>query len=296
MLRHFLLVSGLLAIAFGQLSCNKEEKIPSYLHITGFTFNTSYITQGLNSEGFSEAWVFVNGEFAGAYETPVTIPLLTSGKAVISVFAGIKENGSSSNRRIYRMCAEFLDTITLRTAKVDTIRPNITYRSSATFDYLEDFEDQNSSFVKSGNSSTNDSLLIINASNPNTYKPGPNSQFSGAIRINRPDSLVLFEMKTIKQFTLPGGGNDVYLEMDVKTDIELQMGIYKDDGSFLEQVPVFVVSNTGGIWKKIYVNLKSELGNLSSGTKIQLFFGILKPKNVAECNTYLDNLKLVYLN
>ena len=79
----------------------------------------------------------------------------------------------------------------------------------------------------------------------------------------------------------------------------MQFGIYADKQFSVEQIGVFVVSPTGGEWKKIYINLNSETGTLKDSDKIQIFFGIYNdgeknPGFVPEI--YIDNLKLVHLD
>jgi hypothetical protein len=95
---------------------------------------------------------------------------------------------------------------------------------------------------------------------------------------------------------LPFLGTDIYVELDIKSNVSVQLGIYTDDGVNLEQVPVLVIHPTDGKWKKIYANLISETGGLTNGTKVRLFFGFYKEDNDnIDKELYLDNLKLVYL-
>lgn len=73
--------------------------------------------------------------------------------------------------------------------------------------------------------------------------------------------------------------------------------MYVYNGADYDQSPVMVVNPTGGKWKKIYVNLKPQIGDLSAGTPLKLFFGFYKDDNdTHDYKVYLDNFKLVYLN
>lgn len=291
--KPFLTVFVVAALFF---SCDKEdEQIPSYLHITKFTFTSNTTNQGLNTSDIIGAKVFVNGQEIGNFELPVTIPVLASGKSIVEIFPNVKENGSISNQKYFKPYAAHVDTVLLTPKFIDTIRPKSTYRSTAKFDWLEDFEDGAYALEKSGLSNSNDSLVVIPSNTVGVDLPYSGSNYVGFINIQN-DTDVIFERRTLQSFTLPNLGTDVYIEMDIKTNTVFQVGIYTDDNVNVIQAPVLVVNPTNGNWKKIYVNLKSETGDLSSGTLVKLFFGTYKDNgDTVDKYIYLDNLKLVYL-
>lgn len=286
----------LIVVASLLSSCDKEdEPIPSYLHITKFSFTSNPVTQGLGTYDIIGAKVFVNGKEIGNYELPVTIPVLSSGNAIVEVFPNIKENGSISNQKYYKPYQSFLDTVFLEPKLIDTIRPKSTYRSNTNFAWIEDFEDQAVSLQPSGLSNTKDSLVVIPSNTVGVDMPFTGSNYVGFINIQN-DSDVIFERSTVSTFVLPNLGTDVYVELDIKTNIVFQIGVYTDDNINIIQAPVLVVNPTDGNWKKIYVNLKSETGDLSTGTKVRLFFGTYKDNgDTVDKYIYLDNLKLVYV-
>ena len=278
---------------------SKKEVVPAYLHIIKFTLTTNPLTEGLNTQEISDAKVFANGKEIGSFELPITIPISVKGNKVeILVLANIKENGSSSKRVNYSPYLYFIDTLNLAENEIDSIRPKIRYRSNANFAWLEDFEDQANSLQKSGSSNTNDSLLIIPTSNNGVDQPFSGSKYCGLIDIAASDKEVIFERNTLNQYTVPNKGADVYLEMDIKTNVNLQVGIYTDDGTTIQEIPIYVIFDTETKWKKAYINLNSETGTLSSNSKIRLFFGIYKSGSdiTTAPKVYLDNLKLIYLN
>lgn len=277
-------------------ACDKEqEQKPSYLHITKFTLSSNSVTQGLPTQDIIGAKVFVNGAELGNFELPVTIPVLKSGKCVVEVFPNVKENGLSSNQKYYKPYTSSLDTLELEVGAVDTVRPESKYRSNSNFIWLEDFEDQAISLIESGMDNTNDSILVIPTNTAGVDQPFSGSDYCGLVTI-KSDSLVIFERSTLSTFTVPNLGTSVYVEMDIKTNIPVQVGIYSDDNIEVVQSPVMVVNNTEGAWKKIYVNLVSETGDLKTNTKIRLFLGTFTEEGDTEDKfIYLDNLKLVYL-
>ncbi|HHS95849.1 MAG TPA: hypothetical protein ENJ45_04600, partial [Phaeodactylibacter sp.] len=79
---------------------NPDEKEPAYLHIASYTLSASS-TQGGNTHKVTDAWVYVNGNSLGAYQMPVTLPVLETGEVVLEIFPGIKTNGIAELPEIY---------------------------------------------------------------------------------------------------------------------------------------------------------------------------------------------------
>jgi hypothetical protein len=290
----------LILIVFSSLflSCDQEqEPIPSYLHISKFTLNSNPLTQGLNTADIISAKVYVNGAEIGTFELPATFPVIATGNAEVIVFPNIKENASSNSQKYFKPYESFTQTVNLEAGKIDSLKPKISYRSNANFRWMEDFEDQAISIVKSGANSTNDSFYTIPTSTPGVDQPFSGSNYCGFINVSN-DSFVVFERSTLSTFNdIPFLGTDVYVELDIKSNINVQVGVYSYIGADYDQAPVMVINSTAGKWKKIYVNLKPQIGDLTSGTPIRLFFGFYKEDNdKTDYKVYLDNLKLVYLN
>lgn len=278
-------------------SCDTEkEEVASYIHVNKFTLSAS-ANQGMNTSDIISAKVFVNGSEIGNFELPANVPVRAGGKCIINIFPNIKENGSNNSQLYFKPYEYFADTIELTRGKIDTVKPTTRYKAATAFAWLDDFEDQGVHMSKTGVNTTNDSLKVIPTSTPGVDQPfaGPNSKYCGYIHSTW-DSLLVFEMSQSNAFPLPGVGADIYVEMDIKTNISFQVGVYTDDGFNLVQSPVVLVLPTGGKWKKFYVNLKPETGSLNPGTLVKVFFGIIKDEGVTDdVDVYLDNIKLVYV-
>ncbi len=277
-------------------SCDREKEIvPAYVHIKSFTLNTTLVTQGNNSSNIIGASVFANGNPLGIYELPVTIPVLEKGTVEISLQPIIKENGSAQNNFYYRPYSEYSTTLQLEDLKIDTIAPITTYRNNLTMAWIEDFEDQASSLEKTQVSNTNDSLLIIPTNTAGVDAPFGNSNYTGYISLAPSNSETYFELSSLSDYLVPKYGADVYLEMDIKSNANLQVGIYADNGVSIIPSDVLLIygNNT---WKKMYINLKSETSDLSSNTKIKPYFFIHKSAedSLFQPKIYIDNLKLLY--
>jgi hypothetical protein len=277
-------------------SCDKEkEGVPSYIHITKFTLSTG-TGQGHNSSDITSAKVFVNGQEIGNFELPATFPVLAEGTVKVEVFPNVKENGQSSSQKYYKPYNGDTFQVVLSKREIDTIRPSTTYRAATQFLWIEDFEDQTISLIKSGGNNTNDSFRLLPTSTPGVDQPFSGSAYCGSVKVST-DSFAVFERSSFNVFSLPNLGTDNYIEMDIKSNVNFQIGIYTDDGIEVLQVPVMVAFPTGDKWKKIYINLKSETGTLTAGTKVRVFFGFYKEDNDSQDKyVYIDNIKLLYVN
>ncbi len=233
----------------------------------------------------------------GNFELPITIPVLAEGNVKVEVFPNVKENGISNSQKIYKPYEPYTDTVSLNKNEVDTVKPATKYRLLTSFPWIEGFESPSITLIKSGSNNTNDSIIRLPTSTPGVDQPFSGSDNCGFVKVTS-DSFVVFERSSYNSFSnLPNLGTDIYVEMDVKSNVNLQVGIWTDDGLDIVQVPVMVAFPTNGKWKKFYVNLKPETGGLKSGTVVRIFFGFYKDETDSEDKyLYIDNIKLLYVN
>lgn len=278
-------------------SCkDKKVQVPSYIHVTKFDFTTDLTSEGNPSQAITDGHVFVNGRFLGIFELPVTIPVPDEGPSTVIIIPGIKENGATANRQIIRTMESYEVNMTLEPTRVDTVRPTTVYKSNVFFAWMEDYELGLFTTEASNKNTTSDSIQIIDSSHVNAF-PGSFSKYTAMIKVPANNERVFFEHYTVQKFIVPRFGTDVYLEIDYKTNIDLQIGIYADKVDAYEQIPFIILSPTTE-WKKIYVNLKLETSALPANTPIQIFYGFVKPESNTTLSpeVYLDNFKLNYLN
>lgn len=280
-------------------SCDKEvESIPSYLYISNFTFSTNYSLHGYPSAQIEDVTVIVNNREYGTFTLPVLVPIDAEGDADVILIPGIRVNGTLENRQTYDMYVPYETEVNLTRKEVDSIQPATTYKTNVKLVWIEDFEDQALNLVRSVNDFSNDTIEIIDSSAVNSFRPaGLNSMYTGYIDMGTTDSVEIFEYVTINSWNVPNGDNDVFLEVDYKTNKQVQFGIYADKNTVEEQIGVYVVNPTEE-WKKIYINLKTETGFLDNSDRIKIFIGVFNKLGdpVDAPKIYLDNLKVVHLN
>lgn len=276
----------LLGLLFFLGSCelfNKPEEIPAYIKIETPVLISDPQTQGANSNAITDGWIYINDEPIGVLELPAEFPVLTSGPTNIKVFAGIKENGFEAQREIYPFYAAYETDSNLFEDATITINPIFTYKQSAKFVWTEDFEGLKVDF-----DSTQFSLASINQQTQ-VVRSGIRS---GIISLN--SSNYFIEAFSGDKMELPGLGANVYFEIDFNSDMDFEVYLISNntDGTIARDRIIYL-SQTNGIWKKVYINLTDFISFNKNAETFQIGLRC-NIEDVAESATiYLDNLKVI---
>ncbi len=288
----------LLAAFFLFQSCsNREAAIPAYITVTDFKIETDYSDEGTASSNITTVWVLANGEEIGVFELPVRFPLIANGQTEIKIIPGINLNGTDAYRNQYEFYNAFKRTYTINAGQEITIAsqgkatPVTQYSSLAEIIKLEDFEGAGINFQQTAKSDS--SLYITTDPDELFFENGlnePNSK-SGKVVLPKGNSVVEFE--SIQTYNLPQFGANVYLEVNYKCDVPITFGVFANNPGERVQAPVVVVKPTSE-WKKIYINLVTEVSAYPNANSFQLFFGATNTDNTTRPQFFVDNLKLVY--
>jgi len=273
----------LLLIGITFFSCEKAE-IPSYITIDKFELTTDYSTEGSNSHNITDAWVYIDDKYVGAYELPVTFPLLNEGKHNIRVDAGIKVNGISDTRDKYRLLQSYSGEVTLVKDQVTKVSPVVVYDTDLVFAWKEDFENVSLTFSYDADSDT----TIFKTNTPSEVFEGT---YSGKILLT--SAMDFFECKSIPLTSLPIDGTPIFLELDFKTNQPFQIGIYADNTQ-----ESYYFANTSSEWKKIYFDMTAAVVAHPGATEIKIYFGMQStfsnPFKVSSPEVFIDNVKLIH--
>ena len=291
----------LLFLAFGAAiltlnSCHlfdTEEPIPAYLHIKAFDVKVKNDgSQGSASHQIGQAWVYVDRQLVGVFETPVTVPVLKTGDQEVIVYAGVRKNGRFEDRIPYPFFEGYVDTINLVAAEIDTVAPVAVYKESVEFAWLEDFEDRSISLESSGTNITIDSIGLTSEPTDVFEYDGFGNKVSAVIDMG--EGAQAFESSSISRFDFPRGV-DLFMEMNYKTDVPLQVGLYPLNSSTVLGIPVLLLFPTDGEWKKVYISLGEDVNSAEfSGTDFKIFFNALSNGDPANQKIFLDNIKVLH--
>ncbi len=282
-----LLFFGLLALS----ACKDEpEQIPAYLRIEPFTVNAE---GAAGWQEITEGWLYVNGEFLGAYTLPATVPVLAEGDAELFIFPGIKENGISSTPNIYPFLTRSTQTKKLVPAETTAVQPNTAYDPATVFAWA-----LNRSSFDGGSSIT---LENRDADAVTGFEITADGGFSGnSVRMVVDTAHNLMDVAT-EAVTLPGTyENPVWLELHYASDMPFSLFLLGQSGTLNEvnQV-VYGFNSTDGAWNKIYINLTDFLIAMNQ-EKYRLLFDTSLPRDTQgkfSQNTgtvRLDNIRLLH--
>jgi hypothetical protein len=269
----------LLLIPFCHCSKNEATK-PSFIRINQIDLALSNSNQGSSSAKISDAWIYINDQLLGAYELPCEIPVSNFGTAKISIAAGIKNTGQSTIRERYPFYSWYDTTITFNNG-IYSLNPTVNYLESAQFNFVGDFESNNTYLVKEADSDTN--IYKINANNFEGLG-------SGEITVN--NSNVLGKVRSALNTTIPQGGKRVFLEMNYACNAPVISGVIVDAGNNDIHIPIITLSSTQMQWNKIYIDLTNTLAQANLQGKFEFYFEIQQISG-EENKVRFDNIKLV---
>jgi hypothetical protein len=259
------------------------EQIPGYVGIDSILFETDYQTQGSSKHLYRDSWVYVDNDYLGTFENPVTFPVLATGLHKISVRAGINENGVSATRSAYMKLATWDTTIELKENVTVPIRPVVRYFSNDVFCQMEDFDDGSLSLV---NTSTDNAYLRLTAQ-------GDTNAFEGASGTTTIDSnQPIFEVASDVPLVFPPTSTP-YVELNYKGDTEFTIGVFYTNSGGVNRSYLVNVRATP-VWKKIFLNLR-DLGVIGPNIiNYKIFIRSELPFGITSADLYFDNLKVLY--
>jgi hypothetical protein len=269
-------------------SCNKDKQqavVPAYVQVSDITLKTNYATQGSSSEAINDAWLYIDGNFYAATELPCEFPVNKLGQHQVTIRPGIKVNGITNLRNYYRFYQPFDTTINFSSGQQINLNPELAYSSLTVFEFMEDFEKAGINFTYHANSDVN--FTKTTQAFEGTY--------SGLIDLT--SGLDYFEAQTPVLTNLPSDNSDVFLELNVKTNDLILVGIYAGT----QKVAMYYINESDGNWNKIYFSLNEAVQKYSS-YDIKLFFAIERDTNPDDdgrtspdhIQAYIDNIKIVH--
>jgi hypothetical protein len=276
---------GSLVLLAGLSSCDtKDEKIPSYLYIEKFTFS-SIPAQGSSHQNITDGWVYVNGQYYGAYELPVWIPVLEEGPSSILIFPGYRQDGRLTNAFQYALLKEYKTEVDLTARETDTIRPVTSYQNDLKF-FLEEFEHIHC-FTEDNDNDPDTKILI---STPAEAFEGTGS---GLIELTKAHPFLSAECTT--PLEIPQSIDPIILELSFKSDIPFSIGFIGYKG-FNEQVDLInAVVLPKQEWTKIYFDFREIIIRADADRYQLAIIASYNNDNTQPVQRILlDNIKVIY--
>ncbi|MCE3229769.1 MAG: hypothetical protein K0S32_4320 [Bacteroidetes bacterium] len=284
-MRHFLLLV-LGGYLFLFISCKKYDPAPAAFFITNDQVSVHTTTaQGTNSHKITDLWLYVNGQFQGAYPLGSKMPIMTYGKnAKIDILSGIKNSGineKSINWFIYDKIS--FDTL-VESGKTIS-RPFVfKYNPAVKFLWQENFDNPNGfSLIKSPGIQGSDTTFKI-ASPANSFE-GKSAEI-GITEVNH-----FARLESSISYTLPPGNPNVYLEINYKATYDFEVGLTANSNAYKGALVV----RSKDTWNKIYIQLSDPINTEPVSSTYKVYFLLHKPNAETDAHVWLDNIKLIYL-
>ncbi|MBC7776977.1 MAG: hypothetical protein H7246_16215, partial [Phycisphaerae bacterium] len=260
---------------------------PAYLNLKPFVVNAA---GGTDWQKITDGWLYVNGEFLGAYTLPALVPVLAEGESEVILFPGIKENGIMDTPNIYPYLTKFTKKYNLTGGQTTEVQAVTDYDPGLTYAFgigRGDFD--GGSFIALEN---RDSDGVVNV------ELTTDGAFAGKSILMQVDTAhPIMDIATEKMVDLPTlGAPEVWLEMHYKTDIPFFLYLLSGTEERNEFVYLF---NTSENWNKIYFNLTSNI-IATEKSEQRLYFRLSLPKDNAgkyiqnSGKVLIDNIRVVH--
>lgn len=264
---------------------HSEVTVPAYLYIPAIEMMTGK-GEGTASQSFRDAWVYVNDTFVGAYETPCKVPVTILGNVEVKVFAGIRENGMITHPTRYSMTAPYSEMLALEPTVTDTIRPIVHYYGQNVFTFNETFD--GSHFFKSDRDG--DAFTQITLTAQDQAFEGRNS---GEILLTEDHPLLIAEYDIAR--AVPLTPNQVYIELNYKSDVEFYVGFYGYTPGLSPRDYVLGKIRPKDSWNKIYFNFTPYVNECAcTDYRIAIYAAYDTAVSKTIQQVYLDNFKLIH--
>jgi len=269
---------------------NPEEQVPSYVRVDDISLDIPVSDQsfyGTDSENITDVWLYVDNQLIGAFELPAIVPVLYEGTQNIKVFAGIKVNGISNTRTVYRFY-DFYETNTeLIPGAVHSISPVVRYVSDPLAIDQERFEDIGFLFTRSAGSDT----LVLRIANPD---PTISYLEENVGVVYMDEDRPHFKMESDLDLNI-AFKDPVFVEFDYKCNNEFIFGLKSIQPSAAEVglIGIFPKLDEDGdpIWNKMYIDISNAVDLLANGNEMEVFFeGFLSGETGF---VMIDNVKII---
>lgn len=264
---------------------NPPEQSPAFICIQEPRVCLDSLCTDIRPNGLKAAWVYVEGIPVplGVFGTASRFPLPNEGVQQVYLRAGVFENGISNFLKEY----PFLQILRYNSSgvlgKTDTLNSDFRYfpDSSLVFPISEDFEGQDlqlEPFTPAADS------IRLERSTEYAYT----GAYSGKIRMDA--ARTKLQLQSTREFSLPGRGSEVWLEIAYRGDVNLQAGLVSLRNGSVSVLNQNTVLKTPE-WTILYLNFTTLASTYSTGT-FRLWLSV--DGEGKQATAYLDRIRLIH--
>ncbi len=271
-------------------SCIKNNPNPSWIEVNAFILESNPALSGAEgqlSQDFRDVWLYVDDQMVGCFQTPFKLPILKDGNVNIKIYPAIRNNGISSDKKIYPFMNVYEINAQLIKDQTLTINPKTSYVYNANF-WIEDFEDASIKLQEDPNTSV--ASLFVSSDNLTMF----NGFNYGKVVLNAADSI--WVANTTEQLAI-AKNKPCFMEVDYYNTNRFVQGFLalNTNGSFYQDNAGFNLQALNTIkWKKMYIELTELIGNSANGSNFIQTFKANLEEGQAETFICIDNIKIIY--
>jgi len=265
---------------------DNDDPVPGYLVFDNPSVTTA-VNQGANTHNITDVWVFDGQTFLGIFPLPAKVPVILNGSEKdFRVFAGVRNNGVSSNSLRYPFYQSVDFTANLAANEERVIPINFDYSENAIFDFIEGFEG-NHIFLEDPNTDDGAGTDIIVQSDEVL-----SGISSGHILFDTDTSS--FERTTLLTYDRENNsGARTFLEIDYKCDIPFLAGWITYKNNFIQRDYSVLIAPSEE-WNKIYIDISEFVGQVDIDRYSVALASAITADNPIPSSIYIDNVKLVH--
>lgn len=271
-------------------ACIKNNPNPSWIEVNPFVLVSNPAlsgSEGQLTQDFRDVWLYVDDQMVGCFQTPFKIPILKDGNVNIKIYPAVRNNGISTDKKIYPFMSVYEINSQLIKDQTLTINPVTSYVYNANF-WIEDFEDASIKIQDDPNTSV--ASLFVSSDNLTPF----NGFNCGKVVLNSADSV--WVASTTEQLPI-AKNKPCFLEVDYYNTNRFVQGFLalNSNGSFYQDNAGFNLQALNAIkWKKMYIELTELIGNSANGSNFIQTFKANLEEGQTETFICIDNIKIVY--
>jgi len=290
------LIYYLLLVVLGFISCdtfNPKEAVPAFINIDTAFVEVNVNLQGSSAHQIKNVWVFNNVEPLGTFPLPAKIPILDEGNSNIILQPGIKLNNRSDNLAVYEVMTSDTFAVNLKSGEIINYQPTFSYKQSAYFDLIYDFE------LANNFSNTRGNAQVQATSNKNLVFEGNRSltivldELNTSFKIVSADVLDVQRSLTFVADEIPADGRNTYIEMHYKNDATITVGLITNSSGLPNFSTEILIIGAKKEWSKIYIPLTNFITS-NSVRNIRLYFEGALADGQNSARFSWDNIKIIH--
>lgn len=264
---------------------NPPEDVPAFVMLQEPRVCLDSTCTDIRPHGLKAAWVY-REELPvplGVFGTYSRFPLPDAEQKEIVLRAGVFENGISNFIKEYPFLQQLRYQSSGVKGKTDTLKADFRYLSDSllSFPISENFEGQDLQLEPF--SVVTDSTRI-ERSIESPYE----GAYCGKIVLNSNRQLI--QLQSTREFTLPGNGAEVWLEITTRGDVNVQAGLVSNQSGNVRVLNQNTILKNPD-WTQLYLNFTPLASTYSNGT----FRLWLKVEGEGKSGAvYIDRIRLIH--